>query len=100
MNSGIQKSIIVKKDGRSPYIQADLDRLKHYISMPKSKSHKRSKSQTIKGKPHLRKGAKSALKTKNVSTDKVHDESIYSMKDYTTTKNQSYNSNHFKSYDV
>lgn len=98
MNPGIQKSIVVKKDSRSPYVQADLERLKQYINMPKSKSHKRSKSQTLKNKQYLRKGAKSVLKIKNCTQDKAHNESIYSMKDYTSI--QKHNDAHFKSYDV
>ena len=98
MQPGLHNKIVVKKDSRSPYIQADLDWLKQYVSVPKSKSHKRSKSQTIKGNKNLRKGAKSALKIKNVSIDKSQDSSIYNMKDYSSIKN--YNNAHFKSYDV
>ena len=102
MNPSVHNSIIVKqKDGRSPYVHADLERLRQYMNMPKSKSHKRSKSQTVKGKQGIRKGAKSALKIKqNTTADKSYDESIYSIKDYPTVQNQGYNKSHFKSYDV
>lgn len=98
MQPGIHSKIVLKKDSRSPYIQADLDRLKKYVSIPKSKSHKRSKSQTIKGNKNIRKGAKSALKIKNVSIDKSHETSTYNTKDYSSIQN--YNNGHFKSYDV
>lgn len=31
------KSIIIKKDGKSPYFHVDLEKIKHYINVPKSK---------------------------------------------------------------
>lgn len=31
------KSIIIKKDGKSPYFHVDLEKIKHYITVPKNK---------------------------------------------------------------
>lgn len=85
INNGI-KSIIMKKDGKSPYLQADMEKLKQYITVPKSKGHKRSKSQTIKSNPPNRKGgARSSIRADRVHTEENNSESFYKIQDYTST---------------
>ena len=81
------KNIILKKDGKSPYIQADLEKLKQYINIPKSKTHKRSKSQTIKAAQQARKAVRSALKAEHLNTDETMDDSLYQLKDYNSIQN-------------
>jgi len=87
INSGITKNIVMKKDGKSPYLQADMEKLKQYITVPKSKIHKRSKSQTIKSNHPSRKGARSALKVDRVHTEEIKEDSFYKIHDYTSNSN-------------
>ena len=86
-NPIITKSIMLKRDGKSPYIHADLEKLKQYVNMPKSKTHKRSKSQTFKGNPKTRKAVKSALRAENLGTDETADDSNHKIKDYNSMQN-------------
>lgn len=83
----VNKSIVLKRDGKSPYIHADLERLKQYVNMPKSKTHKRSKSQTLKGNPKTRKTVKSALRAEHLHTDETADESNHKIRDYNSMQN-------------
>ena len=86
INSGITKNIVMKKDGKSPYLQADLEKLKQYITVPKNKGHKKSKSQTIKNYPPNRKGARSSLRADRVHTEEMEDDSFYRIPDYNPKK--------------
>mmetsp|Transcript_15144 Transcript_15144/g.13286 ORF Transcript_15144/g.13286 Transcript_15144/m.13286 type:complete len:235 (+) Transcript_15144:837-1541(+) len=65
----VSKSIILKKDGKSPYVHADLEKLKQYINMPKSKT---------------RKTIKSSLRTNNLQSDNSEDRKI---RDYNSVQN-------------
>lgn len=64
------KSIIFRKDGKSPYIHGDLEKLKQYVSMPKSSTKK-----TIK----------SALRTKHLHADSSEERKR--IRDYNSAQN-------------
>ena len=87
INQGISKNILMSKDGKSPYLQADLEKLKQYINIPKSKIHKRSKSQTIKSNPNNRKAARSALRVDRLNTEENTDNSLGNIQDYDSINN-------------
>jgi len=82
----VTKSIVFKRDANSPYIHSDLERIKNYVSVPKSKTHKRSKSQTLKGNPKTRKAVKSALRVEHLPTDETTDDSNM-IRDYNSFQN-------------
>lgn len=56
--------------------------MKHYIAAPKTKSNKRSKSQTFKAAQQTLKAVRSALKGENLNTEETTDDSFYHTKDY------------------
>jgi hypothetical protein len=94
VNSGVTKNIVMKKDAKSPYIQADLEKLKQYINIPKQGGHKRSKSQTIKANQNTRKAVRSALRADHLHTEETADDSFYGfakecglIKDYNSIQN-------------
>lgn len=83
----LAKSIMIKRDGKSPYIHADLEKLKQYV-MPKSKSNKRSKSQTLKNNQKGRKAVRSAFRAEHLHTDETADDSSTAkIKDYNSVQN-------------
>lgn len=55
--------------------------------MPKSKSHKRSKSQTIKATQNTLKAVRSVIRAENLNTEETNDESFYQLKDYDSNQN-------------
>ncbi len=76
------KNVVMKKDGKSPYLQGDMEKLFH----TKSKGHKRSKSQTIKSHPQGRKsGNRSSFKGERMHTEENKEDSFYKIQDYTST---------------
>lgn len=82
------KSIVLKRDGKSPYIHADLERLKQYVGLPKAnKTHKRSKSQTLKSGSQTRKAVKSVVRGEHLHTDETADDSTHKIKDYNSMQN-------------
>lgn len=87
INPCLAKNMFIKKEGKSPYIHGDLDKLKQYINVPKTKSHKRSKSQTFKGNQQTRKAVRSALKPEHCHTDETTDDSFYKIRDYNSIQN-------------
>lgn len=76
INQGITKNLVMKSSGKSPYLQADLEKLKQYISIPRSKVHKRCKSQKIKSHPQNRKAVRSALRADRLHTEENADDSF------------------------
>ncbi|CAI2363537.1 unnamed protein product [Moneuplotes crassus] len=64
------KSIVFRKDGKSPYIHGDLEKLKQYVNLPKS---------------NTRKTMKSALRTKYARTDTTEERK--KIRDYSSAQN-------------
>ena len=87
VGSGMIKNMMYKNDGKSPYVHADLEKLKQYISNTKPKGHKRSKSQTIKAGQQTLKAVRSVLKAEHLNTDETTEDSFYQMKDYNSNNN-------------
>ena len=90
MNPGIIKNMMYKNDGKSPYVHADLEKLKEYMSTSKSNNHKRSKSQTIKTGQQTLKTVKSALKAEYLNTEEGTDESFFKLRDYYSSNPKGY----------
>ena len=83
----LAQSIMIKRDGKSPYVHADLEELKQYVSQPKKtggKTHKRSKSQTLKSNNKTRKAVRSALRAEHLRTEETEADSTSKLKNYSS----------------